>query len=384
MTSVGIFRLRYPVGSETFIREQAGALLRYRPTVITRSWVNEVPSSLPICGLGGRRTTLPARLRRWAYSLTASPALFGSDDPLPPVDLVHAHFGPDGTYAMPLAAALGVPLITTFHGWDVTVHTAEMIRSANPTTVRYLLTRAALRRRGAAFIAVSDFIRNRLLVLGFPAERVIRHYIGVDIDRFVPSSVAARAGNRYVLSVARHADKKGLDTLLRAFAQVAPRFPDVRLVQVGHGRLTPMLHALTAELGIASRVDFLGAQSSDTVRALMQDAFAVAHTSQTAADGDQEALGIVLNEASACGVPIVATRHGGIPEAVLDGETGLVVPERDVVAIAHALTALLADPGLAFRLGCRGREFVEDVFNLRTQTAALERIYDSVVGSART
>jgi glycosyltransferase involved in cell wall biosynthesis len=314
------------------------------------------------------------------YSLTAAPRLFGRSDSLPAVGLLHAHFGPDGTYAMPLAAALHVPLITTFHGWDVTVRTTAMLASPNPTIARYLLRRAALRRTGAAFIAVSDYVRDRLLVLGFPPERVVRHYIGVDTTRFTPLPASARTTDRYVLSVARHAGKKGLDTLLRAFALVAPRFPDVRLVQVGRGPHTAELKALASDLGIAERVEFAGAQPYDRVRDLMQNATAVALTSQTAVDGDQEALGMVLNEASACGIPIVATRHGGIPEAVIDRETGLLAPERDAPAIGEALAALLGDPGYAAQLGRRGREFVCDAFDLRAQTAALERIYDGVRG----
>jgi colanic acid/amylovoran biosynthesis glycosyltransferase len=357
--------------------------VRYQPTVITRSLVDEAQSALPVCALDGRRNTLPARVRRALYSLTAGPGLFGGGNPFPTVGLLHAHFGPDGTYALPLAAALRVPLITTFHGWDVTVRPSAMLASPNPTIARYLLRRGALRRSGGAFIAVSDYVRDRLLVLGFAPERVIRHYIGVDTRRFTPIPDEARTSERYILSVARHAAKKGLDTLLRAFARVAPRFPDVRLVQVGNGPLTPELKALAAALGIASRVEFAGAQPYDRVRELMQNATAVALTSQTAADGDEEALGMVLNEASACAVPIVATRHGGIPEAVLDKQTGLLAPERDVNAIGDALAGLLQDPEYARQLGRRGREFVCEAFDIRTQTAALERIYDDVIAAAR-
>ena len=114
----------------------------------------------------------------------------------------------------------------------------------------------------------------------------------------------------------------------------------------------------------------------------MQNATVVALTSQTAADGDQEALGMVLNEASACAIPIVATRHGGIPEAVIDRETGLLAPERRTAPSdpVRLLAALLGDPGYARQLGQRGREFVCDAFDIRTQTAALERIYDGVRG----
>lgn len=102
--------------------------------------------------------------------------------------------------------------------------------------------------------------------------------------------------------------------------------------------------------------------------------------SRTAASGDSEGLGIVFNEASACALPVVATRHGGIPEAVLHGETGLLVPEGDAPALATALDAVLSDRSLGARLGHRGREYVRERFDARRQGARLETIYDAVSG----
>jgi glycosyltransferase involved in cell wall biosynthesis len=326
--------------------------------------------------VGGTGRGARGAVARALYAVTATPQLFGPAHQLPRVALMHAHFAPDAAYALDLARWLGVPLVATFHGWDVTVRDIWLLREPSLTIARYLLRRRALRRRGAAFIAVSDYIKTRLLALGYPPERVVRLYIGVDVDKFAP--VPGPPGERYILSTARHRVQKGIDTLLRAFARIAPRFPDVSLVQVGTGSQTPALHQLAADLGIASRVRFLGAQSHDVVRALTQRATVVALTSQTPPSGQQEALGLVLCEASACGVPVVGTRHGGIPEAIVDGETGYLADERDDRAIAEAIAGLLNDPGRAAEMGRRGRAFVADVFNLRTQTDALERLYDRV------
>jgi glycosyltransferase involved in cell wall biosynthesis len=111
----------------------------------------------------------------------------------------------------------------------------------------------------------------------------------------------------------------------------------------------------------------------------MQRAPIVALTSRSARNGDAEALGLVLNEASACECAIVATEHGGIPEAVRHGETGLLAPENDDGAIAEHINTLLDDAGLARRMGTRGREFVCDSFDIRKQTALLEDVYDSAL-----
>jgi glycosyltransferase involved in cell wall biosynthesis len=291
--------------------------------------------------------------------------------------ILHAHFAPDATYALPLAKAHRIPLVTTFHGWDVTLPDRSFIGRPSVTTWYFFLHRAALRRSGAAFVAVSDFIRSRLLALGFPTDRITRLYIGVDMDRFHP--IERPDEPRFIFSAARHTEQKGVDTLLRAFAEIAPRFPDVSLVQVGTGPQTASLERLTRQLGLAARVRFLGGQPHDVVRDLMQRSAMVALTSQTPpATGQQEALGLVLNEAGAAGVPVVATRHGGMPEAVVDGETGFLRPERDVAGLADAMRLLLEDRSLAQRLGRQARDFVGERFNLRTQTAELEALYDRV------
>lgn len=381
MRPIGIFRLRYPVVSETFIHDQAAALTRHRPTIITRSWLrDQVESETDVIVVGGQARGAPGRLVRAAYVATGSPRLFGPRHAWPPLALVHAHFGPDGTYAAPLARYLGVPLITTFHGWDVTLPANAYLGRLSLTTWRYMARSAALRQHGAAFIAVSDYIRERLLALGYPAERVVRLYVGVDIDRFRPSR--DRRSERFILSVARHTAQKGIDTLIRAFARISHRFRDVELIQVGTGPLTPALHQLAERHGVADRVRFAGALPHDGVHALMARASVVALTSQTPPNGQQEALGLVLNEAGACAVPVVATRHGGIPEAVRHGETGLLADERDDRAIADALETILSDSALALRMGECGRAFVGDVFNLRSQTAALEDLYERVIACA--
>lgn len=291
---------------------------------------------------------------------------------------MHAHFGPDGVSVMPLARRLRIPLIVTFHGGDCTVARHSLWLSGKLYNYHFLLREGKLKKDAALFLAVSGFLRSRLLDRGYPDQKVRTHYIGVDTEKFKP---AERAGDEpYILCVGRHVPKKGIDVLLRAFSRMTKKHQALSLLQVGSGPLTGTLKTLAHTLGIEARVRFLGAQPHDKVVELMRGARVFALPSQEARNGDSEALGIVFNEASACGVPVVATRHGGIPEAVLDGETGFLVPEKDDAALAEKLDLLLTDDALARRMSRRGREYVCEVFDLRRQTRVLERIYDEVAG----
>jgi glycosyltransferase involved in cell wall biosynthesis len=179
--------------------------------------------------------------------------------------------------------------------------------------------------------------------------------------------------------VGRHTEKKGIDTLLEAFARLRDKHKDVGLIQVGAGPLTDKLVSMARVLGIERETTFLGAQPPGRVLELMQSAEIFCLPSRTARSGDSEALGIVFNEASACGLPIASTNHGGIPEAVIDGETGFLVPEGDSRALAEKLDILLSDRGLRAAMGARGRELACDSFDIRKQSAKLEAFYDEVV-----
>ncbi|BAC90138.1 gll2197 [Gloeobacter violaceus PCC 7421] len=369
MKNVGICRMVFPCVSETFIVEQASHLRRYHPTFVVARLLREVPFDnvkLTAASLWGWQERL--------FWLTRQAGGRARHEALRRLPLLHAHFGRDGVYALALAEAIDIPLVVTYHGFDATASPLALWCSRGLMNYQFLLHEAALQRRAAAIIAVSDFIRERLLAKGCPPEKIIRHYIGIDTAKFTPAE--RPADERYILCVGRHAKRKGIDVLIEAFARIAARHPEVALVQIGAGALTGELQALARRLGVAGRVRFLGAQPHARVIEWMRGAEIFSLPSRTSRSGDSEALGIVFNEASACAVPVVSTRHGGIPEAILDGETGLLAPEGDAVALAEKLDILLADRGLGRRLGLRGREFVCEQFDIDTQTAKLEAVYD--------
>ena len=345
---------------------------RYKPLLLVRTKLG--PIELDHLALTAESA---GSLRSVLFALTHWPGCFGSDPRLRELHLLHAHFGPDGVCALPLARSLGIPLIVTFHGFDCTVRHRSLLGTGKLSDLQFLAGEGALKRQGALFLAVSAFIRRRLLGLGYPAAKVVRHYLGVDTDLFQPGK--GKSDEPYILCVGRHVAKKGINVLLRAFAILARKHQTLSLLQVGAGPLTAELRSLAEALGIGSKVRFLGALGQIRIVELMQGARIFALPSQQAKNGDSEALGLAFNEASACGLPVVATRHGGIPEAVLNGETGFLVEERDELALSERLEQLLSDVPLAERMGRRGREYVREKFDLRRQTSALELLYDGVL-----
>ena len=292
------------------------------------------------------------------------------------VAVLHAHFGVEGVYVTPTAKALGVPLVTTLHGFDVTITKKQLIASKKPSWINYVTWRTSLFEAGASFVCVSEYIRRRAIEWGYPAERTVVLPIGVDTDVIKPVPFV---GTPRIVHVARLVEVKGTADLLRAFAAVRRALPSAELVIVGDGPLRTRLGALATELGVAGAVRFLGALPHAEVLAEVGAAQVLCLPSATAASGAQEGLGMVLLEAAASGRPVVGTDHGGIPEAVVDGVNGYLVPERDPAALAERLLAVLTDPGLGERLGAAGRALVESRYDLRTQTAKLESLYQDLL-----
>jgi glycosyltransferase involved in cell wall biosynthesis len=363
-----IFREELLPYSETFIPAQTRWLERYDPYFTGLS--NKPGFPLP----ADRKLVLDhGRLASFRYKLFGSAPRFVSRlRALRPV-LIHAHFEDGGVHAMPLARALGIPLVTTFHGYDATMR--DEVRHPNPFARSiHLRRRALLRRRGSLFIAVSDFIRRKVIALGYPAERVVTHYIGVDTDRFAPEGGVER--EETVLFVGRLIEKKGCEYLIRAMAPILEQNRAVRLVIIGDGPQRAALEDLQRELR-APGIEFRGAVDSSVIKAEMARASIFAAPSVTAASGDSEGLPIAICEAQAMGLPVVATKHSGIPEIVEEGVTGFLAPERSVEELRAAIGRILEDAVLRESLGKAARERAVASFSLRKQTAVLERIYDA-------
>lgn len=372
---VAVYRTVYPLYSETFIAEQIRTYKSYLPVLICRELIRDI-EGLEAIKIG----------KKWNFAKKVMFSVFGlvngfdGLNKFKDISLVHAHFAQDATLAMPIAKKLGVPLVVTCHGSDITVSTTYLLMSMKLSAYRYLFSKNYLINNASLFIAVSDFMRNVMIAKGYPAERVVRHYIGVDTSKFTPKiKEAPQEDSPFFLSIARHTDVKGVDILLKAFAKVLSKHPNVRLVQIGDGVLTDSLKKLASELGIDDKVSFLGSQTTENILPYLQSCTALILTSRKSNTGAEEAFGLVLVEAAACGVPSIGTRVGGISEAVIDGETGFLVDSENDSDIAEKMDLFLTNPQLAKSMGQRGREMACDKFDIHRQTANLENLYSDLL-----
>ena len=368
---VAVFRAPLFNASETFVRGQATGLVRYQPLVVGLERIGNIPAELR------DRLMLPHSAReRLAAKWLGRWGSFGDRIAAIRPALVHAHFGPDGLLAMPLARRLGVPLVTTLRGYDVGRPAIALIRSGRLSWIRYALARDKLMRGGDLFLAVSDALRRAAIGDGYPADRIFTHYNGVDLAAFPPGGSAE---GQTVLHVGRLVEKKGTAVLLRAFAKLAPDFPGAQLVIVGDGPLRVSLEGLAGELGLGRSVRFLGALPTHQVAEWMRASAIVAVPSCVARDGDAEGLPNVAVEAAASGRPVVGSDHRGIPEAVVDGRSGFLVPEGEAEPLARRLAELLADAELRRRMGSAGRALAEERFDAARQMQRLEQLYDGLL-----
>jgi colanic acid/amylovoran biosynthesis glycosyltransferase len=362
--------LLYP--SETFVRAQAQALQRFTPVYAGSRRVPglDLPPESTYTVSGGDRN---GRVREVLFKLFGiAPDLVERLRALDPV-LMHAHFGPDGLRALPLARELGLPLIITFHGSDATATDVRHV-SAPFGHRRYLVQRSVVRRGGRLFIAVSEFIRRKLLEQHFPAEKIRVHYIGVDTKLFSPGRGEQETT---VLFVGRLANRKGAEFLIRAMEDVQREDRGAELVLIGDGPLRGELERRAKRT--LRRYRFLGTQSPQVVREWLDRAAVFCAPSITVRSGEAEAFGMVFAEAQAMQKPVVSFATGGISEAVLHGETGLLAPDRDWRTLAQYLSLLLKNADLRRKFGVAGRQRVLRLFDLNTQTSALEKIYEGVL-----
>jgi colanic acid/amylovoran biosynthesis glycosyltransferase len=353
--------------SETFVRAQSESLEHFDPFYVglrQRSGLSLPKSKLHIVGGSG----LGGKLKRARYKLLGPTgelhSMLAAKHPV----LVHAHFGCDGCNAMALARGLRLPLIVTFHGYDVTVDDTLLPRL-------YLRRRELLKAQAAKFICVSEFIRDRAIAKGFPADKLVVHYTGIDVDLFRAEPIIQRSPA--VLFVGRLVVKKGCEYLIRAMARVQQVMPEATLVVIGEGPLREQLERKAAAL--LKNFEFLGEQDSDAVRNWMNRAMVLSTPSVIAESGDAEGFGMIFAEAQAMGLPVVSFATGGIPEAIADQQTGFLVKARDEESLTIKLLLLLNDSEVWARMSQAGQSRARLLFNIRKQAVILEKIYEGVL-----
>lgn len=380
MNTVLVFAERILPTTCTFIPLQVNELRRY-----AAQYVGLIPAAgrnLPLPQepilLAKHRTRL-ARGRRELYRWSGIAPGFHARVRRVSPRLVHAHFAEGASPALFLSNRLNIPLILHLRGGAELMPDAELRRHL--FELPFLAFRRQLWQRASLFLCVSEYIREKALRAGFPEEKLRLQYTGMNCSAFTPAMPLAEKDPNMVLYVGRLVPYKGCDYLLRAMQIVQRRRPAARLVVIGDGTFRASLEQLDAELGVGAT--FLGELPQQTIRTWLERARVFCGPSVTVEGGMSEAFGNVFSESQSMGVPVVSFRHGGIPETMKDGITGLLAPERDVAVLAANLSRYLEDDAFWAASRDEGMRWVRQQFDVRSQTAKLEAIYDSVLQQFR-
>ncbi len=287
-------------------------------------------------------------------------------------DVIHAHYGHNGLLAVMLnrAKAVSAPVITEFLGYDLS---RELIEKGDDVY-------KALFQDGALFMTVCQYFADRLKRIGCPPQKIVVHRSGIDLSRFEFRPRKPKEGRSVkFFSVCRLVEKKGVEFMIRAVAAAAAKRPDLEISYdvVGHGELHRQLDDLIGGLGARRQVRLLGPKPLDEVARLEADSHVFMQASVRASSGDEEGIPNSIMEAMASGMPVIATRHSGIPELVEDGVTGILVPERDVDALERAILEIVDNPQRWPQMGKKGREKVMAEHDSAKLNERLLEIYKS-------
>jgi len=360
--------------TETFVQAQVSALCQFEPVYagLRKAVGLDCSEEMHILNDGD----FWGNCRELRFKLTGiAPEFINRLKSVRPA-LLHAHHGPSGLRALPIVRGLRIPLVVTFHGSDITISSMRLEQPRLGFRY-YFANKAKLKASGATFLVVSRFIKQKVLEQGFRPEKVHLVYTGIDTDRFKPESTEDQ---RVILVVGRCVEFKGHEFAIRAASEVQKHLPDVELVLIGDGPLRADLEKLAKQM--LRRYRFLGARTSEEVRAWMNRASLLCMPSVTTPSGAAEGFGMVCAEAQAMGKPVVGFRSGGIPDIIAHGTSGFLAEERDYNVLAEYLILLLQDAELRKRFGRAGREAMLRQFDLKQCTRRLEGIYWQILNAA--
>ncbi|MBP1990981.1 glycosyltransferase [Paenibacillus eucommiae] len=354
MKKIAFVRLRYLPPSETFIYEELKNIKSFEPIVFTRKKMNL--NRFPF-----------SRIKRLPHKPTHIARKFKEKK----IRLIHARFGNAGVNLMGVKRRLRIPMVTSFHGFDLPAK-----RSRHNTYQRKL---PMLFRIGDIFTVPSRQMEKQLIRWGCPGHKIRVMYSGIDLKKFAYVPRESKTGHITIIAVGRLHKKKGFRYLLHAFKKVHAKHPSVRLIIVGDGDERGNLKRRISALKLNKCVRLTGLVAHHQLSGLLNRADIFCLPSVTTNDGNHEGIPNAIKEAMAIGLPIVSTRHGGIPELVTDGQEGLLVPEKNVDMLAKKLKYLIEHPSLWKEMGSKGREKVENQFNSAKQVRSLEAIYKELI-----
>jgi colanic acid/amylovoran biosynthesis glycosyltransferase len=286
-------------------------------------------------------------------------------------DVLHVYFGHTGVHLLPFLQRWPGPSVVSFHGMDI------QTRDHDPAYERRL---RELLQTTTLVLARSHSLQQRLLDLGCPKEKLRLNRTGIPLDQFPFRERSAPENDAWrLVQACRLIEKKGLDDALHAFATFRAAHPAAKFTIAGEGPLLADLQRLSQELGIADAVAFAGFLKGGDLCRLFHEAHLFIHPSRITADGNQEGIPNAMLEAMATGLPVIATLHGGIPEAVRNESTGFLVAERDRDGLLQALHRLTNDASVWSKMSLAASADVQEHFEAAAQIRKLEDIYAEAV-----
>ena len=283
--------------------------------------------------------------------------------------LINAHFGCTGFFMLSLKKKYNLPLITRYYGYDIGILPRMPIWK---TRYRQLFA------EGDLFIVEGTNMRSTLVDLGCPEEKIYVHHLGIELEQIEYRVRNSPHNVIRVLMAGTFKEKKGFKYALRALKAVTERLANINVIitVIGDGMLKDELYSLAYEIGLYDSIKWMGYQSHDIFVKALNEADLFLAPSVTAINGDTEGgAPVAIIEASASGIPVVATTHADIPEVVLDGKTGYLAPERNVEMLVEAICRLALNPELRREFGRCARLHIEENYEAVQQGKKLTDIY---------
>lgn len=289
-------------------------------------------------------------------------------------EIVHCHFGTIGRIGI-ILKKLGFCkyLVVTFYGYDVSSYVKKHGKDCY----------CELFKISDRLLVLSRDMKKRLIELGADEKKVQIHHLGTSPELFKYKERAYDPNRPIrILTVARLSEKKGLEYSIRAVSRLIHEYSlDIHYSVAGEGEMRNDLERLIVDLKVGDNIFLLGAKDQIGIRELYDQTDIFLLSSVTAENGDQEGTPTVLTEAICCGIPVVSTYHAGIPDIIIHGESGFLVPERDVDALVEKLEYLIKHPEIWTHMGRNGRKHFDNEFDVNILNRKLEDIYDLLLCS---
>jgi len=287
------------------------------------------------------------------------------------ISLLHIYFGNNGVFWLPLFRKRTIPIIVSFHGADVAV---GFNTPPGQRRLKQVFNAADL------LLARSHSIRKSMIAAGCSPDKIRIQRTGIPGSDFEyrPRSLP-EDGRFQFLQACRLIEKKGVEVTLEAYAKFLERWPNSSLVIAGDGPLRKTLERIAQQLGIGGKVAFTGFLTKEQLLKVYYESHVFIHPSETTSAGDNEGIPNSLLEAMATGLCSIATRHGGIPEAIEHLQNGVLVEERDFESVSYWMSRLAEEWSLAAKLGRQAAETIGREFDSKTQIEKLESVYLEVI-----